>query len=62
VKMLLHWLVHRLDLNQGYVETWWDEGRLMVGFKCDGCGRIQGAHESHTTRQLDRILGLRNGR
>lgn len=43
---LLHWLAHALRWNYGRVETWHERGRLMVGFRCDGCGQLQDAHES----------------
>lgn len=47
---LLHRLAHLLGLTTGTVETWWDGNKLMVGFKCSGCGLVSGTHESITTR------------
>jgi hypothetical protein len=41
-----HWLAHRLEWNEGHVVTWWAGPRLMVGFRCDGCGQLSGVHAS----------------
>ena len=48
---LLHWVSHNLGINTGQVTTWWQGGKLMVGFRCSGCGEISDAHESATSRQ-----------
>ena len=51
--MILHWLAHRFGWNFGTVDTWWTHGplehpdhRLMVCFRCAGCGKLSGVHES----------------
>jgi hypothetical protein len=44
---LLHRLAHYLGLTTGRVETWRRrDGTLMVGFRCDGCGKLTGVHPS----------------
>lgn len=44
---LLHTLAHWFGWNHGTVESWWrKDGTLMIGFRCSGCGRISGVHES----------------
>ena len=48
---LTHWIAHKLGTNTGEVATWWDGDRLMIGFRCDGCGKVSGAHESVTSRR-----------
>ena len=44
---LAHWIAHLFGLNGGEVTTYWEGNRLMVGFRCDGCGAVSGLHESH---------------
>lgn len=48
MKKLLHWIAHQMGWNYGSVYTWYDSdtGKLMVGFRCDGCETISGVHES----------------
>ena len=43
MKTILHRLRHLFGLNTGHVYTWWDSdsGRLMIGFRCDGCDTIE---------------------
>jgi hypothetical protein len=46
---MIHWLIHKLGLQRGTIETWWDdEGHLMIGYQCSTCGKIDGAHRSLT--------------
>ncbi len=45
-----HWLQHKLGWNTGSVEVFWRGDRLMVGFRCHGCGKLMGVHESVTER------------
>lgn len=45
VSAILHRVAHWLGLNYGRVETWHDEDRLLVGFRCTSCGRIEDVHE-----------------
>jgi hypothetical protein len=42
---VIHRIAHFLRLNLGRVETWFDEGRLMVGFRCATCGALSHVHE-----------------
>jgi hypothetical protein len=35
-----HWVAHKLGQNGGQVECWWQDGKLLVGFRCDGCGKM----------------------
>lgn len=37
-----HWLAHLLGWNLGDVTTWWEGDSCFVGFKCAGCGKVQG--------------------
>lgn len=40
---LTHRIAHWFGWNGGHVETWReDDGVLMVGFRCVGCGRLGG--------------------
>ena len=47
---LTHWIAHKFGWNTGEVAVFWQGARLMVGFRCDGCGTLSGVHESVTTR------------
>jgi hypothetical protein len=47
---LTHWIAHKFGWNTGEVAVFWRGARLMVGFRCDGCGTLSGVHESVTTR------------
>ena len=48
----LHQIAHWFGWNGGRVETWWEPNcmepgaKLMVGFRCDGCNRLSGVHQS----------------
>lgn len=41
-----HWIEHSLGLNAGYVESFWLNDELWVGFRCAKCGEINGAHRT----------------
>ena len=42
MKRLRHWLAHLLGCNMGQVCSFLNEhGQGFVGFRCDGCGRLQ---------------------
>lgn len=46
MRRLIHWFAHRLGWNGGRVETWFtNDRRLMVGFRCSGCGKVSGIEE-----------------
>ena len=54
---LIHKISHVMGTNEGSVESWWTPGRkLLIGFRCRGCGRLSGVHESVTESQIDRAL------
>lgn len=47
-----HWIEHIFGWNGGIVECWHARnGRLMVGFRCVGCGKLTGIHPSVTENQ-----------
>lgn len=35
---LLHWIAHWLGWNHGTIDSWWEGGKLVVGFRCS-CGK-----------------------
>lgn len=41
-----HWLAHKFGWNHGQIVVVWDDGRLMVGFRCETCGYIGGYHKA----------------
>jgi len=47
MKKIWHGIMHIFGMNTGQVYTWWDSdtGDLMVGFRCNGCERIDGVHK-----------------
>jgi hypothetical protein len=49
MRRICHRLTHTLGTNTGQVETWWEpdpcSGKLMVGFRCDGCGKLESVDE-----------------
>ena len=52
-KLLLkicHMFAHLCSWNFGHVETWYEGEKLMVGFKCDTCGKMTGIHESYLSK------------
>jgi hypothetical protein len=42
---MFHWIKHLLKINTGKCHSWWNDGKLMMSFKCDGCGKLSGIHE-----------------
>ena len=44
---MIHRLAHLLGWNFGKVETWWEGNKLMVGFRCAGCGKLEGISECY---------------
>lgn len=59
----MHDLDHKMGNNSGSMTTWFepaDEGiyeRLMIGFKCDVCGKMSGVHESSITAAMRQRKG-----
>lgn len=49
---LRHQFCHLLGTNGGHVERWWvqskdwpeGEMRMMIGFRCEGCGKLLATH------------------
>lgn len=55
---ILHRLRHLFGWNTGTAYSWFDDttGRLMTGFRCDGCGSIECVSASRT-RYGNGVLG-----
>lgn len=59
LKRIRHRLAHLTGWNLGKVEVWWTRGepkRLMVGFRCSGCGKLMSispCHGTHLAENLD---------
>lgn len=50
-----HRIEHRLGWNGGRVESMTTpEGRILIGFMCNGCGELSGVHDA--TVFIDRHL------
>lgn len=62
LKRIIHALAHWTQWNQGHVITWWEPdcvtGKLMAGFKCSGCGKVQGAHVVPNSISNPRLPGV----
>jgi len=43
--LMIHRLMHFIGWNTGTVETWWENKRLYVGFKCTTCGKVSGVED-----------------
>ena len=41
---ILHWLAHLLQMNLGNPDAFYEGEKLMMSFKCYGCGKRQGIH------------------
>lgn len=50
MKRLLHWIAHLFGWNTGKAEVFWQDKRLFVGFRCEGCGELSHVYESYTTK------------
>ncbi len=46
VRFIKHWLAHRLGWNEGDIETHWAGDRVIVWFRCAGCGKVSGIHKA----------------
>lgn len=46
LRPMFHGIAHIFGLNYGRVYSWLDEGKIMVGFRCDDCDRIDSVHET----------------
>ncbi len=54
MKSLLHRLAHLFNMYYGEVVTRLDGDKVIVGFRCDTCGRVDGEHEA---RLLQMVFG-----
>ena len=52
MKTLFHWLVHKLGWYYGTVVARWENDKLIVGFRCDTCGKVEGEHETQLFQML----------
>ena len=43
-KKIIHWLAHLLGWNYGLPDAFYEGDRLMMSFKCSGCGKRSGIH------------------
>ena len=66
---LWHPLAHRLGYNEGTVTTWFEDDdqqtdykRLMVGFRCLSCDRVEGVHETFLSRRIRERMAERKTR
>lgn len=50
---MIHRLAHWLGWNLGRVETWTENHRTFVAFRCSRCGRLSGAED--ITAEIDRM-------
>lgn len=40
IRLFIHQIAHILQWNEGRIEDWADGDRWMMGFRCDGCGKL----------------------
>jgi hypothetical protein len=45
IRRLFHLLAHLGGWNLGVPEVWTSGGRLLIGFRCTGCGKLQDVAE-----------------
>lgn len=43
-KKVLHRIAHKLHWNYGVADSYYEDGKLMMSFKCTGCGERSGIH------------------
>lgn len=48
---MFHWLMHKMGWNKGHIETWWENGSLMIGFRCNKCGKLEGVTTTGVKRE-----------
>lgn len=46
MRLLLHYLAHKFGWYYGTIVTRWENDKLIVGFRCDTCGKVEGEHEA----------------
>ncbi|MDE2233845.1 MAG: hypothetical protein KGJ90_07130 [Patescibacteria group bacterium] len=58
INYVIHLIAHWLMMNTGQiVSTLDDKGNVWVAFKCNGCGRISGAHITQVSGKPGDWLG-----
>jgi hypothetical protein len=45
LKWIQHQIAHFFGWNYGNSEAWYEDGELMGGFRCKGCGKLQSKHK-----------------
>jgi hypothetical protein len=45
IKKILHKIAHLCKWNGGRCEAFWVGDKLMMSFRCSGCGKRQDIHE-----------------
>lgn len=45
IKKLFHSVAHLFNWNSGNPESFWEGDKLMMSFRCSGCGERQSIHE-----------------
>ena len=45
-----HDLAHLFGLNSGTCYSWWEDDKLMMGFRCFGCDTISQVHDTGTRK------------
>jgi hypothetical protein len=46
MKKIFHWFAHLLKMHEGKLVFWTANDKNYVGFKCSGCGKVQGVEET----------------
>ena len=55
---ILHKIAHWFGWNKGDVHTFYDDKeRLFVGFRCSGCGKLEGV--MHIDKLVDEFLKIK---
>jgi hypothetical protein len=49
LQTLAHYVAHWLGWNQGDIESRWENGRLMIGFRCATCLELTDWHDAIET-------------
>lgn len=52
MKSLLHRLAHLFNMYYGKVVTRLDGDKIIVGFRCDTCGTVDGEHEARLPQMV----------
>lgn len=44
IKKIIHKIAHLFHCNYGVCDSFYDGDKLMMSFKCSGCGKREGIH------------------